>query len=110
MKFTVNDTTYFVKWQYEVVGDITYTWCRVYDNSTSYYNCLLVGEARLKKQNGDKFCKNTGRKISLARALNKLFPNYSFNMSEPLNIKEESAKARAIAWQEYFKESKKRLK
>lgn len=104
MKFTVNDNTYFVKWEY--VDYVTV--CKVYDNKTSYEKPLLSTCAYLAF--GDRFCKNTGRKISLDRALNQLFPNYSFDMNEPLNIKEQSVKARAIAWQEYFKESKKRLK
>lgn len=104
MKFTVNDNTYFVKWEY--VDYVTV--CKVYDNKTSYEKPLLSTCAYLAT--GDRFCKNTGRKISLDRALNQLFPNYSFDMNEPLNIKEQSVKARAIAWQEYFKESKKRLK
>lgn len=113
MKFTVNDKTYFVKWEYDRFYHDKYkyeeyTTCKIYDNTTSFDNPIVIGEST--KAAGDRFCKNTGRKISLGRALNKLFPNYSFNMSEPLNIKEESAKARAIAWQEYFKESKKRLK
>lgn len=112
MKFTVNDKTYFVKWEYpDITKNIpvhTFTVCKIYDNTTSYSEPLIEAGARLAE--GDRFCKNTGRKISLGRALNKLFPNYSFNMNEPLNIKKESAKARAIAWAEYFKESKKRLK
>lgn len=104
MKFTVNDKTYFVKWEY--IDHVTV--CKVYDNKTSYEEPLLSTCAYLAF--GDRFCKNTGRKISFGRALKKLFPNYSFDMNEPLNIKKESAKARRIAWQEYFKESPKRLK
>ncbi len=105
MKFTANDKTYFVKWEY-LKENITA--CKIYDNSSSYEEPLAYGAAHLS--NGDRFCKNTGRKISLDRALNNLFPNYTPIMGDMLNIKEHSAKARAIAWQEYFKESPKRLK
>lgn len=113
MKFTVNDKTYFVKWEYGLEPNkngyfSTGTFCKIYDNTTSFSEPLV--ESSCICNPNERFCKNTGRKISLDRALHKLFPDYSFNMSEPLNIKEESAKARAIAWQEYFKESPKRLK
>lgn len=99
MKFTVDNKTYFVKWEYEHQEphinkslDKVLTHCYIYDNNSSYNEPLVEGYA--VKDGKDKFCKNTGRKISLDRALNKLF------------IKED----RAIAWQEYFKESPKRLK
>lgn len=113
MRFTVNDKTYFVKWEYQeglnkTIKQTKVTVCKIYDNSSSYNNPLI--EETCVCNPSDNFCKNTGRKISLARALNQLFPNYSFDMNEPLNIKEQSVKARAIAWQEYFKESPKRLK
>lgn len=111
MKFTVNDKTYFVKWEYPTTEPVVYkytTVCKIYDTNSSYSDPLVEGYATLAV--GDRFCKNTGRKISLNRALNVLFPNYSFIMNEPLNIKEHSAKARAIAWAEYFNESPKRLK
>lgn len=111
MKFTVNDKTYFVKWEYPTIEPVVYkytTVCKIYDTNSSYSEPLVEGYATLAV--GDRFCKNTGRKISLNRALNVLFPNYSFIMNEPLNIKEHSAKARAIAWAEYFNESPKRLK
>lgn len=97
MKFTVNDNTYFVKWEYpDVTENIpvhTFTVCKVYDNSTSFSEPLVEAGARLAE--GDRFCKNTGRKISLGRALEKLFPHEKF--------------AREIAWEEYFKESPKRF-
>lgn len=99
MKFTVNDNTYFVKWEY--VDYVTV--CKVYDNKTSYEKPLLSTCAYLAE--GDRFCKNTGRKISLDRALNQLFPD-TLTMYGDLFPKQ----ARSIAWQEYFKESKKRLK
>ena len=110
MKFTVNDNTYFVKWEYLLNFQERpfNTICRIYDNEHSYNKPIVIGGAVCKPP--DKFCKNTGRKISLDRALNQLFPNYSFDMNEPLNIKEQNVKARSIAWQEYFKESPKRLK
>ena len=105
MKFTVNDNTYFVKWEYM---DNYVTICKIYDNKTSYEKPLVANCAYLS--DGDRFCKNTGRKVSLDRALNILFPNYSLIMGDMINIKEYSVKARAIAWQEYFKESPKRLR
>lgn len=104
MKFTANNKTYFVKWEY-LKENITS--CKIYDNSSSYEEPLAYGAAHL--YNGDRFCKNTGRKISLDRALNNLFPNYTLIMGDLINIKEYSVKARAIAWAEYFKESPKRL-
>ena len=100
MKFTVNDKTYFVKWEYPSTNPIVYkytTVCRIYDNETSYSNPIVEGIAT--KGVEDNFCKNTGRKISLDRALNKLFPGGR-----------EGRKARAIAWTEYFNESPKRLR
>lgn len=106
MKFTVNNKTYFVKWEYPSTNPIVYkytTVCRIYDNETSYSNPIVEGVAT--KSSGDNFCKNTGRKISLDRALRKLFPD-TLTMHGDLFPKE----ARAIAWTEYFKESKKRLK
>lgn len=107
MKFTVNDKTYFVKWEYpDITENIpvhTFTVCKIYDNTTSYSEPLVEGGARLAE--GDRFCKNTGRKISLNRALHKLFPD-TLTMHGDLFPKE----ARAIAWAEYFKESPKRLK
>jgi len=108
MKFTANDKTYFVKWEYDRFYDDKYkyeeyTACKIYDNTTSFNNPIV--ESKATKAEGDRFCKNTGRKISLARALHKLFPD-TLTMHGDLFPKE----ARAIAWQEYFKESKKRLK
>lgn len=100
MKFTVNDKTYFVKWEY-VPNYITT--CVIYDNDTSYSNPLISASSYLAE--GDRFCKNTGRKISLNRALNKLLPD-TLTMHGDLFPKQ----ARAIAWTEYFKESPKRLK
>lgn len=124
MKFTVNDKTYFVKWEYpDITTNIpvhTFTVCKIYDNTTSYSEPLIEAGARLAE--GDRFCKNTGRKISLARALNKLFPYRTVFEGYPKgdgsgeyewirsNSKGEMKQAREIAWQEYFKESPKRLK
>ena len=122
MKFTVNDKTYFVKWEYPDTQLDNYpvtTVCKIYDTSTSYNLPLVEGVATLSV--GDRFCKNIGRKISLNRALNKLFPNLpeTFNgvPRERLNKqyikhqnKELHREAKAIAWTEYFKESPKRLK
>lgn len=100
MRFTVNDKTYFVKWEYpDITKNIpvhTFTVCKIYDTTTSYSEPLVETRARLAE--GDKFCKNTGRKISLDRALHKLFPYHT------------GYKVRATAWAEYFKESPKRLK
>lgn len=100
MKFTVNDKTYFVKWQY--LNNYV-TVCKIYDNQSSFDKPLAVTCAYLSE--GDRFCKNTGRKISLGRALDQLFPD-TLTMHGNLFPKQ----ARAIAWQEYFKESPKRLK
>lgn len=100
MKFTVNDKTYFVKWEYPDTHPDIYpctTICKIYDGNTSYSNPIVEGVTT--KGTTDNFCKNTGRKISLDRALLKLFPGGR-----------DGRKARAIAWQEYFKESPKRLK
>lgn len=99
MKFTVNDNTYFVKWEYllDFEGRPYNTICRVYDNETSYNTPILITGAVCSQQ--DKFNKNTGRKISLDRALKELFPGGN-----------NDRKVRAIAWAEYFKESPKRLK
>lgn len=113
MKFKINNTVFFVKWNYErskyavLIGLEEYTTCKIYDNTTSFDNPIAIGEAT--KAAGDRFCKNTGRKISLDRALNNLFPNYTLIMGDLINIKEYSVKARAIAWAEYFKESPYRL-
>lgn len=101
MKFTVNDKTYFVKWEYGLEPNkngyfSTGTFCKIYDNTTSFSEPLV--ESSCICNPNERFCKNTGRKISLDRALHKLFPaGYG-------------RKSRAIAWQEYFKESPKRLK
>lgn len=125
MKFTVNDKTYFVKWEYQeglnkTIKQTKVTVCKIYDNSSSYNNPLL--EETCVCNPSDNFCKNTGRKISLARALNKLFPNNTTFKGSPkadgtdeyewtrVNNNEQMKQARAIAWQEYFKESPKRLK
>lgn len=94
MKFKVNDKEYFVKWEYPDPNR-TFTVCKIYDIQTSYDNPIVEDYARLGQ--GDRFCKNTGRKVSLSRALNKLFVGYS------------GYKARSLAWAEYFKESPKRL-
>lgn len=108
MKFTVNDKTYFVKWEYSPEPTkngyfSTGTFCKIYDNTTSFSEPLV--ESSCICNPNERFCKNTGRKISLDRALNKLFPD-TLTMHGDLFPKE----ARAIAWQEYFKESPKRLK
>ena len=92
MKFTVDNKTYFVKWEYDGHD----TLCHIYDTSTSYQNTLVTATAFLSP--GDRFCKNTGRKISLGRALEKLFPDHKNYL------------ARETAWQEYFNESPKRLR
>jgi hypothetical protein len=112
MKFTVNDKTYFVKWEYidhscrklvkKNETQIT-TVCKIYDTATSYNDPLVIGGAHMIK--GDRFCKNTGRKISLDRALNGLFPD-TLTMHGDLFPKQ----AQEIAWVEYYKESPKRLK
>lgn len=118
MKFTVNDKTYFVKWEYPSTNPIVYkytTVCKIYDNETSYSNPIVEGVAT--KGSVDNFCKNTGRKISLARALGKLFP-YSYHIQVideqvivvPDEINVTHQEYRAIAWKEYFNESPKRLK
>lgn len=117
MKFTVNDKTYFVKWEYLLkFQKIPFnTICRIYDNEHSYDKPIVIGGAVCKPP--DKFCKNTGRKISLERALNKLFP-YSYHIEiinkgaamVPDEINTTHQEYRTIAWQEYFKESPKRLK
>ena len=129
MKFTVNNKTYFVKWQYAKEAKMAYikgmpTWvevdttvCKIYDNSSSYTEPLI--EASCTVAVGDKFNKNTGRKISLDRALHKLFPDDTLFVGTPNKFdgydwKEEHnldhKKAREIAWKEYFNESPKRLK
>ena len=125
MKFTVNDKTYFVKWEYDRFYDDKYkyeeyTACKIYDNTTSFDSPIVIGKST--KAEGDNFCKNTGRKISLNRALKKLFPyqtqfggtpkkdgsgNYDWNKT---SNRVQQKEARRIAWQEYFKESPKRLK
>lgn len=123
MKFTVNDKTYYVKWEYPSTNPIVYkytTVCKIYDNETSYSNPIVEGIAT--KGIMDNFCKNTGRKISLERALNKLFPyetifegvskkdgsgDYDWNKT---SNRTEQKEARVIAWKEYFNESPKRLK
>lgn len=102
MKFTVNDKTYFVKWEYGLEPNkngyfSTGTFCKIYDNTTSFSEPLV--ESSCICNPNERFCKNTGRKISLGRALHKLFPGGR-----------DGRKARAIAWAEYFKESPKRLK
>jgi len=99
MKFQVNDKTYFVKWDY----DGSHTHCYIYDNTSSYHEPLIEANAFLAQ--GDRFNKNTGRKISLDRALKQLFPD-TLTIHGELFPKE----ARAIAWKEYFNESPKRLK
>lgn len=104
MKFTVNDKTYFVKWQYTnglspTMTQTNVTVCKIYDNSSSYETPLI--EESCSCYITDRFNKNTGRKISLDRALKQLFPGSNKGLNQ---------KARAIAWQEYFKESPKRLK
>lgn len=91
MKFTVNNKTYFVKWDYFTDKGETMTLCKLYDENTDYMNPIDTATAICKPT--DRFCKNTGRKISLTRLLN-IFPKH----------------VRTIAWQEYFKESPKRLK
>lgn len=115
MKFTINDKTYFVKWEYpDITKNIpvhTFTVCKIYDNTTSYSEPLVEGGARLAE--GDRFCKNTGRKISLGRALKKLFPetpNYNTDVYKKHSMWKDRKQARAIAWAEYFNESPKRLK
>lgn len=121
MKFKINDKTYFVKWEYpDITKNIpvhTFTVCKIYDNTTSYSEPLVEGGARLAER--DRFCKNTGRKISLDRALHKLFPDDTLFVGTPNKFdgydwKEEHnldhKKAREIAWKEYFNESPKRLK
>ena len=98
MKFTVNDKTYFVKWEYPSNGPLVNkytTLCKIYDVDTSYSKPLVSGHAYLSI--GDRFNKNTGRKISLHRALHAGAGLFNYE-------------ARVIAWQEYFKESPKRLK
>lgn len=120
MKFTVNDKTYFVKWKYFTLIDDNknkrvHTWCRIYDNNSSFDSPIIQGEAI--KVAEDRFCKNTGRKISLDRALRKLFP-YSYHIQDidgqvivvPDEINVTHQEYRAIAWKEYFNESPKRLK
>lgn len=117
MKFTVNDKTYFVKWEYLLSFQEKpfNTICRIYDDEHSYDKPIVIGGAVCKPP--DKFCKNTGRKISLARALGKLFP-YSYHIQDiddqvvivPDEINVTHQEYRAIAWKEYFNESPKRLK
>lgn len=108
MRFTVNDKTYFVKWEYDRFYNDKYkyeeyTVCKIYDDTTSFNNPIV--ESKATKAEGDRFCKNTGRKISLDRALHKLFPD-TLTMHGDLFPKE----VRRIAWAEYFKESPKRFK
>lgn len=85
MKFTVNDKTYFVKWEYltDYNGRPFNTICRVYDNSTSYHDPIVITGAVCGPT--DKFNKNTGRKVSLDRALHQLFPSV-------VDVNEEEAK------------------
>lgn len=104
MKFKINDEEYFVKWEYPISDSIPYkyiTICKIYDGNTSYATPLVQGVAL--RQRKDNFCKNTGRKISLDRALQELFPN-TLTMHDGLF----PYQCRAIAWAEYFKESSKR--
>lgn len=116
MKFTVNDKTYFVKWEYDRFYDDKYkyeeyTVCKIYDDTTSFDNPIV--ESKATKAEGDRFCKNTGRKISLGRALKKLFPetpNYNTDVYKKHPMWKDRKQARAIAWAEYFKESPKRFK
>lgn len=90
MKVTINNTTYIIKWSYNEKT----TYCHLYNENTSYQDPIIKASATLAKN--DKFNKNTGRRVSLQRVL-KEFVIFS---------KED----RRIIWQEYFKESPKRLK
>lgn len=116
MRFTVNDQTYYVKWTYpytEPLINKRRTTCIIYQ--ADFHHPIVIGHAECSSP--DQFCKNTGRKISLERALNKLFP-YSYHIQIineraaqiPDKKNTDHQQARAIAWQEYFKESPKRLK
>lgn len=117
MKFTVDNRTFIVKWEYPDIKEFypRSTVCKIYDNETSYEKPLVQEYATCGRK--EVFNKNTGRKISLTKALEKLFP-YSYrlkvvNNKPDLYLTEESLqhkKYRAVAWQEYFKESPKRLK
>jgi len=54
---------YSIKWSYRHIPVITY--CAIYENELPF----AIGEGSAVCSRNDLFCKNTGRKISLARAM-----------------------------------------
>lgn len=115
MKFTVDNKTYIVKWEYPNVKDFypRSTVCKIYDKNTSYQKPLIETIATCGRK--EVFNKNMGRKISLNKALERLFPyNYKIviiDSEADLQLTEKNLqhkKYRTIAWQEYFRESPKR--
>lgn len=66
MLINIDNTPAAVRWRYD--RDKRHTICTVMPVETNKF--VLVGTA--KRAENDKFCKETGRKISLARAIASL--------------------------------------
>lgn len=76
--------------------------CRVYSGEFESAHDLckqaVVATAEAWTSKSDNFCKSTGRKIALARALKKLFPN-----ADDIKVTQENRDTRRAFWEEYFK-------
>lgn len=70
MKVIIDDDVYIVKWSHIQEDTLKSTWCIIQDK-----NKKVLAEAYATCSFNDHFCKDTGRKISLKRAVMKLFPN-----------------------------------
>lgn len=138
MKFTIQDKEYQVKWYYETVqftgyvnqellalanrlqrqaqtklsGNLrprpldylktTKTKCSIFLNNE------IVGYGVSTCSPLDRFEKNDGRKRSLTKALNQLFPNPDFKDADYFTLHEVAKNNREIVWWNYFHESPKR--
>jgi len=124
MKLTVNNKTFWVRWQYDDAVKIRLkdeypvkvTTCII---ETEGFEIVSVGNAHTGKN--ERFIKDTGRKISLARALQVLWPSRETFMKNlkivgdqnkppvfltpPGNIEEickQNKEIRKQFWQKYF--------
>lgn len=107
MKLTINETqtTYWVSWEYTLdkKSKRMITNCKI---ETEGFVLQTVGTATQSSE--DRFVKETGRKISLKRALHTLFPGYSDETFPIMSYEEEVAlnklnrSIRTQFWNTYF--------
>lgn len=94
MEFTYNGQTFKIQFRYSstATGERgAFTNCTIIPNPDYHMRHGYMGRAECSDK--DQFCKETGRKIALRRALAKAFPSRYYS---------DSKAARRAAWQAYF--------